>query len=131
MKATVIIEKASDGFFSCYMEDDHFDFGLIGHGETAEAAKADLITAYESLVKMYAEEGKALPWLQFEFKYDLQAFFDYFNIINVTQLAEKAGINASQLRQYKSGLSRASQKQYEKLRICIKEIGYELVSAQL
>jgi len=130
MKATIIIEKASDGFFSCYMEEDKFDFGLIGHGKTAEEAKADLLTAFEELKEIYAEEGKKVPVLEFEVKYDLQALFDYFNIINVTKLAEKAGINPSLLRQYKSGLAKASQKQYEKLRISIKEIGNELISAQ-
>lgn len=130
MKTTIIIEKAKDGFFSCYLEKDKFDFGLVGHGETAEDAKADLLTAFDELKDMYQKEGRKAPKLEFEFKYDLQSFFDYFSVINVSKLAEKAGINPSQLRQYRNGLSKASQKQYDKLRICIKEIGNELSSAQ-
>ena len=129
MRTIIIIEKARDGFFSCYMEEDKFDFGLIGHGETAEKAKKDLLTAFEELKEMYVEEGKKIPDFKFEFKYDLQSFFDYFSVINVTKLAEKADINPSLLRQYKNGLAKASQKQYEKIRVSIKEIGNELVSA--
>ena len=131
MRATIIIEKANDGFFSCYMEEDKFDFGLIGHGETAEKAKEDLLTAFEELKEMYIEKGAKIPDLEFEFKYDLQSFFDYFSVINVTKLAEKADMNPSLLRQYKNGLAKASQKQYEKIRVSIKEIGNELISARL
>lgn len=131
MKATVVIEKAKDGTFSCYMEDaDRFDFALFGNGETAEEAKNDLLTAYGEIKEMNAEEGKETPKLGFEWKYDLQSFFDYFSVINVSKLADKAGINASQLRQYRSGLSKASQKQYDKLEECVHEIGKELITAR-
>ncbi|MBP2644301.1 MAG: pilus assembly protein HicB, partial [Firmicutes bacterium] len=51
-------------------------------------------------------------------------------VINVSKLADKAGINASQLRQYRSGLSKASQKQYDKLEECVHEIGKELITAR-
>ena len=130
MKVTVVIEKAQDGFFSCYLEEDRCDFGLNGHGETAEEAKKELLLAYEELKEMDRDEGKDTPELEFEFKYDLQSFFDYFSVINVTKLAEKAGINPSQLRQYRNGLARASQKQYDKIQECVKQIGQELITAR-
>lgn len=125
MKATIIIEKAKDGRFSCYLENDDFDFGLIGHGETAIEAKTDLLEAYRELKEM-----QEVPELEFDFKYDLQSFFDYFSVINVTKLAEKAGINASLLRQYRSGAAKAGQKQYDKLENVIHEIGRELSTAK-
>ena len=130
MKVTIILEKASDGNFSCYMENNQFDFGLIGHGETATEAKNDLIAAYDELREIRLEEGKEMPDLSFEFKYDLQSFFDYFNIINMSKLAEKAGINPSLLRQYKTGSAKASQKQYDKIERSILQIGQELASAK-
>lgn len=130
MKATIIIEKAKDGYFSCYMQDEKFDFGLIGHGETAAGAKNDLLAAYEEIKKLKREEGEAVPELSFEFKYDLQSFFDYFKFINVSKLAEEAGINPSLLRQYNSGSVKAGQKQYDKLQACIRRIGHELITAK-
>jgi len=33
MKVTVIIEKAKDGYYSCYVEDKLPDFGLSGFGD--------------------------------------------------------------------------------------------------
>ena len=38
MKVTVIMEKASDGYYSCFVEEDLPGFGLAGYGDTAEAA---------------------------------------------------------------------------------------------
>ena len=47
MKVTVIMEKASDGYYSCFVEENLPDFGLAGYGDTAEAAKKDMMKAYE------------------------------------------------------------------------------------
>jgi predicted RNase H-like HicB family nuclease len=69
MKATIIIEKAKDGYFSCYMENDTLDFGLTGHGKTISEAKADLMVAYGEITEMRKEEGKSVPELSFVFKY--------------------------------------------------------------
>ncbi len=42
MKVVFVIEKSSDGFFSCYTEKDLDGFGLLGYGDSAEEAKNDL-----------------------------------------------------------------------------------------
>lgn len=69
IKITVVIEKAQDGTFSCYMEDDdRFDFGLFGSGETVEEAKNDLLSAYDEIKEMNAKEGKKTPALEFDWK---------------------------------------------------------------
>ena len=52
MKVTVIMEKAKDGHYSCFVEDDLPGFGLSGFGDTAEAAKADMMKAYEEIKKI-------------------------------------------------------------------------------
>ena len=93
MKVTVIMEKAKDGNYSCYVEDDLPGFGLSGFGKTAEAAKEDMLKAYQEMRDIQAEEGKKVPALDFTYKYDLQSFFDYFSFLNVSKVAEMAGIN--------------------------------------
>ena len=65
MKVTVIMEKASDGYYSCFVEEDLPGFGLAGYGDTAEAAKEDMMKAYEEIKEMQAEEGKEMPELEF------------------------------------------------------------------
>ena len=49
MKVTAIMEKAKDGHYSCYVEDDLPGFGLSGFGDTAEAAKKDMMNAYQEI----------------------------------------------------------------------------------
>ena len=129
MKVTVIIEKAKDGYYSCYVEDDLPGFGLSGFGESAEAAKEDMMKAYQELKEIQAVEGKEVPELEFTYKYDMQSFFDYFSFLNVSKVAELAGINPSLMRQYTSGVANAGQKQYDKIRVAIGKISKELSAA--
>lgn len=129
MKVTVIMEKASDGYYSCFVDEDLPGFGLAGYGDTAEAAKADMLKAYDEIKEMEKEEGKEVPDLEFTYKYDLQSFFNYFSFLNVTKVAELAGINPSLMRQYTSGVATAGQKQYEKIRAAVDHISKELSAA--
>ena len=56
----------------------------------------------------------------------MQSFFNYFSFLNVTKIAELAGINASLMRQYTSGVTKAGQKQYDKIRVAVERISKEL-----
>lgn len=129
MKVTAIMEKAKDGHYSCYVEEDLPGFGLSGFGDTAEAAKGDMLEAYKEIKEIQAEEGKEVPELKFVYKYDMQSFFDYFSFLNVTKVAELAGINPSLMRQYTSGVTNAGQKQYDKIRVAVERISKELSEA--
>lgn len=129
MKVSVIIEKANDGYYSCYVDEELDGFGLIGHGETAEDAKKDMLSSYQEMKEMFQEEGKDIPELEFAYKYDMQAFFNYFSFLNITKIGELAGINSSLLRQYASGTAMAGQKQYDKIKKCISKITQELSAA--
>ena len=129
MKVTAIMEKAKDGHYSCYVEEDLPGFGLSGFGDTAEAAKGDMLEAYKEIKEIQAEEGKEVPELEFVYKYDMQSFFDYFSFLNVTKVSELAGINPSLMRQYTSGVTNAGQKQYDKIRVAVERISKELSAA--
>lgn len=128
---TTIVCKGQDGYYTCYVEEELPGFILSGYGDTAEEAKADMLSTYEEMKEIYREEGKECPELEFEYKYDLQAFFNYFNWVNVTKIAEIAGINASLMRQYSSGLTKAGEKQYEKIRQAVGKVSSELYAARL
>lgn len=130
MKVVFVIEKSPDGFYSCYTDQEFDGFALLGYGETVEDAKKDLFATYQEIKEDLKSEGKEVPEIEFEWKYDLQSFFNYFSVLNVSELARKSGINASLLRQYRNGLAKASEKQYDKLRQCINQIGQELTTAR-
>ncbi len=130
MKVTVLFERSKDGYYSCFMENELPDFGLAGYGESAEEAKRDFLKSYEEIREMLKEEGKEVPELEFVYKYDLQTFFNYFRFLNVSKVAEAAGINPSLMRQYASGAANAGENQYRKIRSAVNRIGSELVAAE-
>lgn len=129
MKVTVIVEKASDGRYACYMEDEFEHFGLAGYGDTVEEAKRDLDVCYFEMKELEAEQGRSIPALEYVYKYDMQSFFNCFPFLNVSKVAERAGINPTLMRQYTCGAARAGQKQYEKLRRAVRGITAELQAA--
>ena len=128
-KVTVVMEKASDGSYSCYADETFEHFGLAGYGNTAEEAKADFLSSYEEMKELEAEEGRTMPDVGFVFRYDIQSFFSYFSFLNVSKVAEKAGINPSLMRQYASGAAKAGEKQYGKLSAAVRAFGKELAEA--
>lgn len=129
MKVTVIVEKASDGYYSCFVEDELPGFGLTGHGETVADAKADLLSSYEDMKALFEENGEEIPVLEYTYKYDMQSFFNYFSFLNITKVGELSGINSSLLRQYASGAAMAGEKQYDKIKTCVQTIVKELSAA--
>ncbi|WP_291529037.1 type II toxin-antitoxin system HicB family antitoxin [Bacteroides sp. UBA939] len=126
---TVLMEKSSDGYFSCFVEDELPGFGLAGYGDTAELAKKDMMQAYADMKDILEEEGKEIPELEFTYKYDIQSFFNYFSFLNVTKIAELAGINPSLMRRYTSGVAVAGQKQYDKIKVAVDRVTQEMAAA--
>lgn len=129
MKVTVIVEKASDGRYACYMDETFEHFGLAGYGDTVAEAKSDLEVCYHEMKELEAEEGRDIPRLEYIYKYDMQSFFNCFPFLNVSKVAERAGINPTLMRQYTCGAAKAGEKQYEKLRRAVREITAELAAA--
>ena len=135
MKILAIIEKGTDGLYSIYSDDMLLNHGLGGYGSSVEEATADFMESIKEAKGMITEESIPLPnemeYIDVTFKYDLQSFFNYFDWINVSQFAKKAGINESKMRQYKNGLAFAGESTTKKILDTIKNIGAELQSATL
>ena len=126
MVANIVIEMASDGGFSCYMQESVPHFALLGYGDTAKEAKEDLLQAYEEIKEMLKEDGIEAEELTFVCHYDIKSFFDYFDFLNVSRVAERAGINPSLMRKYTSGLANAGEGQYVKLKAAVDAFAKEL-----
>lgn len=67
--------------------------------------------------------------MEFTYKYDIQAFFKEFSFLNATDVARRAGINPSLMRQYTSGVKKAGEKTYNKLNACLSNIKNDLQAA--
>lgn len=129
MKIEVIIERSSDGLFAAYAEECIGNHGLAGYGDSVEEALEDFNVSVTEMNEMRAEEGLPPVDVEISPKYDIESFFDRFPYLNVSRIAERAGINASLMRQYASGTTKAGQKQYDKIRKAIKAIATELSAA--
>lgn len=128
------MELWDDGTYSIYVPDME-KHNLNAQGKTVEEAKEGLQEAIKDYLEMYNSTGEDVPKElvnpEFEYKYDLASFFDYFDWINVSKLAEKAEINASLLRQYKKRLTFASEKQINKLQTTVNKLGKEMAAVRL
>ena len=122
----VTISKAPDGSYWCHTEEDVFDSGINSNGKSVKEAKADLMDCLDESRTVFLENGGNPEPVSFVYKYDLRSFFDYFSFFNVTEIAKRAGINPSLMRQYVSGLKNAGEKTYSRLDNCIREIAREL-----
>lgn len=129
MKGTIVVEQGRDGYFSCYMEEEIPYLGLLGYGETSQQAIDELKSVYEEEKASLEKEGKMVPEIEFTVKYDMASFFDRFDFLNKSKIAERAGINPSLLRKYTSGVAKAGRQQYEKLSKAVKSLATEMLSA--
>lgn len=123
MKVTAVIEKSSDDFYSIYTEKNEAVMTFGGYGKSVAEAKHDYMVCIEEMREMAEEEGNPLPDdIEVEFRYDMPSFFNYFDWINISAFAKKAGINESKMRAYKAGLSTASEKTLEKVKATVKQM---------
>jgi len=97
-----IIERAKDGTYSAYCIDEPFS----GMGDTAEAAKADMLAAMMFHKQVCQEEGLVYPsFLDDEFevlyKFDTQSLLEYYSgILSLSGLEKITGIHQKQLWKY-------------------------------
>ena len=127
---SVIVEKANDGCFWCRTaEEINGNTMLSGCGETVADAKNDLLDCYKEAKADAEENGETFEEVEFIYTFDLVSFFNYFSFLNVTEIAKRAGINPSLMRQYTSGLKNAGEKTYNRLAECISNISKDLTAA--
>jgi len=133
MKATALIEKGKDGTFGVFTPE--LQHTIIGEGKTVADAKADFENSVKEVLASYTEEGKQIPaelqGLDFEYKYDIASLFNYYNFINVSKFARMVGINASLMRQYKSGNQYISENQISKIEEALHKMANEIGSIKL
>jgi predicted RNase H-like HicB family nuclease len=133
MKTIALIEKGKDGTFGIFTPE--LKSTIIGEGNTVSEAKADFVNSVKEITQYYQEIGKQdsneLKDVEFEYKYDVASLFNYYNFINVSQFAKVAGINASLMRQYKTGNQYISENQVLKIEEALHKIANEFAAIKL
>ncbi len=68
---------------------------------------------------------------EFDISYDLTTLFKVFSYLNISEIAERIGINSGLMRQYASGTKFPSRARVVEIMNAIKEIGKELAKVKL
>ena len=122
-----VIERASDGNFSIYMDADDVSYLVTGTGATVEEARKVFNGGYEDMKKYYEEEGKEFEEVEFVFQYDVASFLQYYAFaFSLAGLERITGINQKQLGHYVSGYRNPSPKTKQKIEEGIRKFCEEL-----
>lgn len=133
MKINVIIEKGKKEFWGRI---EGYDFLPVTVGKNI----AEVIGNLKMLIADYIEnEGQNdKQWknfdsgkIEFNLHYDLRAFFDEYDFLNVSAIAQKAKINRSLLGQYVKGIKHPSTKQAKKVEAAVRHIAEEMHKVSL
>ncbi len=128
IKLLAIVERGKGKRnFSCFATESVGDYGLAGYGATAREAMEDIKTSVKECQEMAAENGDVFPDVEFDFRFDIGAFFDYYPL-DVTAVAKYIGINASVLRQYVTSIREPKQAQIDKIRDGVARLANDLGS---
>ncbi len=106
-------------------------WGRVSVGENLVFDSATTLQALEKKLKKALSDFEGLEEVEFEYAYDLTVFFEQFNFLNQSKIAELAGINPGLIRQYSSGHKQPSKEQVGKIENAIRELASRLKSVQL
>ena len=130
----VFIERCKERGYSAYMPDDNnLPFGLIGIGDTAQAAEDDFRSSYEEMKDFLKSEGKEFDEeLEFVFTFDVPSFLEYYrNRLSLAGLQRITGIAQGQLSHYLTGRRTPSKKTIEKMQKSLNSFGKDLSQVKL
>ena len=93
------------------------------------------MNSVNEVLASYTELWKPIPAeledVEFEFRYDISSLFNCYQFINVSKFARMAGINASLMRQYKSGNQYISENPVQKIEVALHKIAHEFAEIKL
>lgn len=134
MKIVGTIERNDSNYYQISSDDEIMGHCFGGYGYSVAEAKSDFLKSIEEAKEMIVEDGYAIPTeadhIEVEFRYDIPSFFNYFDWINISAFAKKAGINESKMRAYKAGVASASENTLNKIFSTVKAMGSELSSVK-
>ena len=126
VKLLAIMERGKGkGNFSCFATESVDGCSINGFGRNSRDTIKDMQLAVQEYKDMKAREGKEFPDVEFDIRFDVGSFFDYYPI-DVTAFAKYIGMNPSVLRQYVTALRVPKQEAIDRIRAGIKKLSEDL-----
>lgn len=129
LKVNITVVRNGNEGYACSCDYPFKSFDLGGAGDTVDEAKKDCLTFYDEMKREFPEEN--LPELEITWSYDFPSFFNNFNFLNISKVAQYAGMSPSNFRHYVAGSKPMSQKQFEKVKQAFSRMAEELQSCTL
>lgn len=130
-KVKAIIERASDGVFSIYMDAQDMPYIVTGTGLSVAEARKTFEGGYDDAKRMFVSDGIPFEEVEFEYVYDMPSFLQYYAYaFSLAGLERITGVNQKQLGHYISGYRKPSRRTIEKIELRIKEFLKELSAVQ-
>lgn len=120
MKLQLIIEKEAGILW-----------GRVSYDKNIIVDSATTLQILERKIKKALNDFHDVVEVEFSYAYDLTVFFEQFNFLNQSKVAELSGINPGLLRQYASGVKHPSKEQTSKIQIAIKDLANKLKSVKI
>ncbi len=129
----IFIERAGDGSYSAYMpDDDGLDYMVLGTGNTADEAIADIKAAYQGMKEHYEDEGKYFEEINMQFSYDVSSFLAYYSSkLSLAGLEKITGVAQGQLSHYVTGRRNPSPKTRAKIEAALHDFAKDLSQVHL
>ena len=121
-KIRLIVEGSNGSLMGRVFYDDNL---IVDEANTVEELENNL---KKILFDFHQLDEKSI---EFQIEYDLTAFFEQFDYLKITKIAELSGLNGSLLRQYASGKKFPSAKQVEKIEGAVKQILKQLSNVRI
>lgn len=132
MKVEARVEREpGEKNFSCYMNIDGLKTSVLGQGSSAKAAIKDMQNGWLDVADELKSEGKKVPQLDIEYKFDVGSLFNYYDFINVAGVSREIGISPSVMRQYSIGMRKPSNERKKKIIDGIKSLASKMQKAEI
>ena len=120
-RVNAVIERASDGSYSIYMDAPDMDYLATGTGSSVTEAKKDFESSYDAIKEEYAASGKPFESVEIDYVYDIPSFLqEYAYAFTLAGLERITGVNQKQLGHYISGFRKPSPRTVKKIQDGVK-----------
>lgn len=106
-------------------------WGRVNYEDDLLTDEAESIQELEQKMRILLEDFHKLSDVEFSYSYDLSAFFETYNYLKISKIAELAGMNASLVRHYAGGTKTASAEQVKKIEEAVRKVAAQLASVSL
>jgi ribosome-binding protein aMBF1 (putative translation factor) len=120
MKLLLIIEKSKGKLW-----------GRVNYKDSLITDFATNVNTLEKKMKKLLKDFLELQNVEFEYSYDLTVFFEEYDFLKQSKIAELAGMNPGLLRQYASGVKHPSLEQAKKIEKAVHNLAKELKSISI